>query len=97
MEVRELVDAKIYGSEEEALRDALRHLLRARPEVRIQLAVHRYLTEDLSLAKAASQAGVSWQQMKNILVEKGIQPRLGPETIDSALAEVDVLRSFRAA
>lgn len=94
MEARELVQAQLYSSEEEVVRDALRYLLRARPEARIQVAVHRYQTEDLSLARAASLAGVSWAQMKEILLEKGIQPRLGPESVEEARREVEVLREF---
>jgi len=62
--------------------------------LRIQLAVHRYQTEEISLAKAASLAGVSWAQMKDILVERGIQPRLGPETIEEAEEEVRALRDY---
>jgi predicted HTH domain antitoxin len=62
--------------------------------LRIQLAVHRYQTEEISLAKAASLAGVSWAQMKDILVERGIQPRLGPETIEEAEEEVRTLRDY---
>ncbi len=63
---------------------------------RIQLAVHRYQLEGLSLAKAAAQAGVSWAQMRDILVEKGIQPRLGPESFEEAEDEVQALRSLFA-
>ena len=92
MQARDLVAARLYETEEEVIQDALRHLLRARPEVRIQLAVHRYQNENLSLAKAASVAGVSWAQMKEILLEKGIQPRLGPESVDEAREEVATLR-----
>jgi predicted HTH domain antitoxin len=44
------------------------------------------------LAKAASLAGVSWAQMKDILVERGIQPRIGPETAEGAEQEAEVLR-----
>jgi Arc/MetJ-type ribon-helix-helix transcriptional regulator len=55
---RDFVEARLYESEEEVIQDALRHLLRSRPELRIQLAVHRDRTEEISLAKAASFAGV---------------------------------------
>jgi predicted HTH domain antitoxin len=72
----DFVKARLYDSEEDVVQDALRHLLRARPELRIQLAIHHYQTEAISLAKAASLAGVSWAQMKDILLERGIQPRL---------------------
>src|SRR5215210_1898175 len=57
-DARDLVRARLYSSEEEVLRDALRHLLRARPDARVHVAVHRYQTESLSLAKAADLAGV---------------------------------------
>ena len=93
MEARDLVQAHLYNSEEEVVRDALRHLLRARPEARIQVAVHRYRTEEISLARAAGLAGVSWAQMKEILREKGVAPRLGAEGMDEARAEVEVLEN----
>lgn len=95
-EARDFVEARLYDSEDEVICDALRHLLRARPEARIQLAVHRYQTEDLSLAKAADLAGVSWAQMKEILLKKGVSPKLGPETVDEAEKEAGALRDFLA-
>jgi predicted HTH domain antitoxin len=95
-EARHFVEARLYDNEDEVIRDALRHLLRARPEARIQLAVYRYQTEDLSLAKAADLAGVSWAQMREILLEKGISPKLGPETVEEAEKEAGTLRDFLA-
>ncbi len=92
MKAQDFVEARLYDSEEDVIQDALCHLLRVRPQLRIQLAVHRYQTEGLSLAKAASLAGVSWAQMKDILVERGIQPRLGPETMEEVEKEVQTLR-----
>lgn len=93
-DARDLVHAQLYSSEEDVLRDALRHLLRARPDARVHVAVHRYQTERLSLAKAADLAGVSWAQMREILVEKGVQPRLGSETLQEAEEEIQVMRDF---
>jgi predicted HTH domain antitoxin len=94
LNTRDFVEARLYNSEEDVIQDALRHLLRARPELRIQLAIHRYHTENLSLAKAASLAGVSWAQMKDILLERGVQPRLGPETLEEAETEAQSLRDY---
>jgi predicted HTH domain antitoxin len=79
---------------DDVIQDALRHLLRARGDLRVQLAVHRYQVEDISLAKAASLAGVSWAQMRDILMEQGIQPRLGPESLADALDEAQILRDY---
>ena len=50
------VDATLYQNEEAVIQDALRHLLRARPELRIRMAVFRYQHEGISLAKAVSTA-----------------------------------------
>ncbi len=93
--IRDLVDADLYPDEESVIRDALRLLLRTRPEMRLELAVRRYeVEEDLSLAKAASIAGVSFDQMKEILQERGIPLRLGPVSVQEAQAEVAEVKSW---
>ncbi len=92
LNIQDLVAAHLYASEEAVMQDALRLLLRERSDLRIGLAVYRYEHEDISLAKAAALAGVSWPQMREILVERGVQPRLGPETLEEARAEVQALR-----
>lgn len=94
LQVQDFVNARLYKSEEDVIQDALRHLLRNRADLRIELAVHRYQSENISLAKAASLAGVSWAQMKDILLEKGLQPRLGPETLADAHQEIETLRDY---
>jgi predicted HTH domain antitoxin len=88
----DLVAARLYESEEAVLSDALRHLLRARPDLRISLAVYRYQQEAISLAKAATLAGVSWPQMREILVERGITSALGAESLEEAAADAAALR-----
>jgi len=62
--------------------------------LRIQLAVHRYQNERVSLAKAASMAGVSWAQMRDILVSRGVDLRLGPATVQEAELEAQSLRDY---
>lgn len=90
--VHDLVAARLYDSEAAVVQDALRHLLRARPDLRMNLAIHRYQTEAISLARAASEAGVSWAQMREILFERGVPLRLGPETLEEAKNEAQTLR-----
>lgn len=91
--VQDLVKAQVYQDEEAVIQDALRHLLRARPEARVQLALYRYQHEQISLAKAASVAGVSWAQMKDILLERGISPRLGVESVAEAQRDIEALHN----
>lgn len=93
--VRDLVDADLYPDEESVVRDALRSLLRTRPEMRLELAVRRYeAEEDLSVGKAASIAGVSFDQMKDLLSERGVPLRLGPATVEEAQADIAELKSW---
>lgn len=94
LSARELVSAHLFESEEDAVREALHYLLRSRPDLRIQLAVYRYQNDGLSLAKAASVAGISWAQMKDIPVIQGIDLRLGPETVQEAEQEAQTLRDY---
>lgn len=91
---QDFVEAHLYPTVNDVMQDALRHLLRGRPDLRVRLAVHRYQTEALSLARAASLAGVSWVQMRDILIEAGVPLRLGPETLEDARAEVEVLQAY---
>lgn len=94
IQAQDFVKANLYNNERDVIQDALRHLLRNRPDLRIQLAIHRYQAEGLSLAKAAEIAGVSWMQMRDILAEKGVVMALGPSTLEEAQDEVDDLRRF---
>ena len=92
-EARDFVATRLYKNEDEVMRDALRYLLRARPEARLLLAAHRYQAEDLSLAKAAELAGVSWQQMKDYLVERGIGVCLGTESAEDTFRDAQAGRA----
>ncbi len=94
LQIEDFVKANLYDSEEAVIQDALRHLLRSRPDLRVQLALYRYNHENLSLAKAAAIAGVSWAQMRDILLEQGLDPALGAATRDEAQAEVNQLRDY---
>lgn len=96
VQVQELVQAGIYPDTHTAIQEALRVLWQERPYVRINVAVYRYLTEEISVAKAAALAGVSYDRMKEILAEHGVALRLGPETVEDALLEIDALEKMRA-
>jgi predicted HTH domain antitoxin len=86
LSAEKFVDARLYPDETALMQDALRHLLRARPGLRVALAVHKYAAGEVTLAKAAELAGVGWAQMKDILLEQGVGLHLGPEDLDAARA-----------
>ena len=94
--IQDLVDAGLFPDADAAVREALRVLWQERPSVRIEVAVHRYLTEPISVAKAAAIAGVSFDRMKDILAERGAQLRLGPDTVEEARQKLDTLRRIRS-
>jgi predicted HTH domain antitoxin len=65
------VSAGVYEDEKAVVQDAMRALLSERPQLRPELAIHRYRAEEISLAKAAALAGVSWERMREILLGRG--------------------------
>ncbi|MBI2145883.1 UPF0175 family protein [Candidatus Woesearchaeota archaeon] len=69
-----------YDSTSEFLRDAMRTLLAARKDLRIALASVLYRDGKISLGKAVEIADVGYEEMKKMLVEKGIKLRRGAET-----------------
>jgi predicted HTH domain antitoxin len=66
-------------------------LWQERPQLRLDWAIHQYQTQGISLAKAAAIAGVSFDRMKELLVKRGIQPFLGPESIEEVRQELEVI------
>ena len=90
IKIKQLIDAGLYGNIAEAVRDALRHMLREYDEK--EIAVGLYRQGKVSLAKAAAIAGVSITRMKGILVEKGINPRLGVEVVKELYEDYETLK-----
>ena len=82
--LRQLIDVGLYNNVAEAVRDSIRHLMKEYDK--IEIAVSLYKAEKVSIAKAADIAGISYINMKEILIEKGINPRLG-------VADVEELKS----
>ncbi len=95
IELDDLIDSGVYPDADTAVREALRVLWQERPSVRIDVAAYKYSHEGLSVAAAAALAGVSFDQMKEILAGRGVPLRLGPETADEARAELEELRRMR--
>lgn len=88
--IKQLIDAGLYVNITEAVRDAIRHLLRDYDAKEIAVALYRQ--EKISLAKAASIAGVSQTAMKKILIGKGINLRLGVEGVRELNEDYEALK-----
>jgi len=96
VEMEAMVRAGLFPDEDALVQEAVRIMWQERPSVRMAVAAHRYQTEELSVARAATLAGVSFDQMKEFLAEQGIPLRLGPETLEEAKAELDALEQMRS-
>ena len=48
-----------------------------------------YVLGEISLGKAAERTGVTRWEMEEILQEAGVEPRLGPQSMDELEDEVD--------
>jgi predicted HTH domain antitoxin len=94
LEIEYLLKIGAYRTEGEVLKDALRQLLLSRPGYRIDIAVRLYTDGKISLGKAAELAGISFDEMKEVLLQRGIEPKLGIETIQEALDDIDALKEI---
>ncbi len=85
---KDFVAAGLYADEDAVVQDAMRALLSERPQLRLEVVIHLYRTEEISLAKAAALAGVSWERLRENLLNRGVQLRLGPETEQEAYEDI---------
>lgn len=83
--IKQLMDAGLYSSVAEVVRDAIRHMLKEYDGK--DLAVSLYRQEKVSLAKAAAIAGISVKKMKELLIHRGINPALGVEDASELLED----------
>src|SRR5438128_6536910 len=73
-----LIERGIYKDREAMTHDALRALLRSKPELRGQLAVALYQRGDISLTRAAEISGLDIESCKELLREAGVARRIPP-------------------
>lgn len=72
IEPEELVDIGLYEDEGEVVEEGIRQILRSHPEYKLEIAIERYKREAISMGKAADIAGISLEEMKEILNDRGI-------------------------
>lgn len=86
-----LADLGGYESADAVLEDAIRTLLRRRPELRMELTVEKYRSGTVSLNRAAELAGVSTEEFKTELAERGITREAGFLEADEREGKLDTL------
>ena len=89
---RDFVLAGLYTDEEAVVQDAMRALLSERPQLRLELAIHRYRAEQISLAKAAALAGVEAEKARR--TTKPMSNRTGTRNISLPLRDLRLMYWF---
>ncbi|HHV53821.1 MAG TPA: hypothetical protein GXX52_10165 [Synergistaceae bacterium] len=86
-----LVGIGKYPGKKELMEDAFRALLRAKPELKMDLAVELYKKKEISLSKGAEISGLNVEDFKELLRERGIKisiPALPSEDIDKEVERI---------
>jgi predicted HTH domain antitoxin len=85
---------KLSRSQPSIVDEVLRVGLDGNKAARWAVVVGAYLDEEISLGKAAELLGLSWIEVHDLFRQKRIPPKLGPDTVGEAQAEVEAARSY---
>ena len=91
LKAKEFVDLGLYEGERDVIEDGIRHILRSHPEYKIEIAVEKYKQEKASLGKAADIAGVSLEEMKEILKSRRVSLK-GLRSIEEIRRDAEQVR-----
>ena len=90
--LKSLVQAGLYPDEKSASREALHALWQERPQLRLDSGcATSFALVNFHWLHAAALAGISFDYMKEILVQRGIKLHLGPADLQEAHEEVAAL------
>lgn len=86
-----LISIGKYPNKEELIKDALRALIRAKPELKRDVAIELYKKRKVSLARAAEICGLDIENFKDLLKERNIKisiPSIPIEEIDKEVEKI---------
>lgn len=86
-----LVRTGRYPSKRELIEDAIRTLLRAKPELKIDVAIELYKKNEVSLSRASEICGLYIEDFKELLKEKGIKisvPSIPNKEVDKEVERI---------
>lgn len=88
-EIKALIKAGYYASKSEAIKDAFRTLLDAKPALKLTSAIELYKAGEVSISRAAEIAGMSIEDFKRVLTDRGIRREIKPDkNIDKKVKEI---------
>ena len=86
-----LVSTGRYPSKKELIEEALRALIRAKPELKRDVAIELYKKNEVSLSRAAEICGLNIEDFKELLKERGIKipvPSIPVEEVDEEVERI---------
>jgi len=95
--VNVLVEQGIFEDEESLKHTAYRSLLTLRPELKVEIALSLYKSEEVSLGRAAEIAGLSREELEEIMTSRGIERKIPSLSQDEVEAGVERLLEKRCA
>lgn len=78
-EIEALIKAGYYTSKSEAVKDAFRTLLDTKPALKLTSAIELYKAGEVSISRAAEIAGMSIEDFKHVLSDRGIRREIKPD------------------
>lgn len=94
-ELRALIKYGYYASIDEAVKDAFRTLLNAKPNLKTVAAIELYKEGAVSLGKAAEIAGVTTIEFKDILADRGIMREVSSRSVEELEKGVELIKRLR--
>ncbi|KAF5424689.1 MAG: putative antitoxin, contains HTH domain [Candidatus Methanocomedens sp.] len=86
-----LVKTGRYPSKRELIEDAIRTLLRAKPGLKMDVAIELYKKSEVSLSRASKICGLYIEDFKELLKEKGIKisvPSIPNKEVDKEVERI---------
>lgn len=83
-----------FDNRSELIREAMREFLEKLKQNGMNIAIDLYRKEKVSLGKAAEIAGIGYEKMKEILIERGISIRRGPQTTNELISEYKIVKEI---
>ena len=85
---------KVGYNKEGLLHDAINMLLAANKELREKIAIELYKEGKISTGKASEIAGLSYEELKELLLKNNILIRRGPESAEELRKKAEQLLSM---
>jgi len=94
-ELRALIKYGYYASIDEAVKDAFRTLLNAKPNLKTVAAIELYKEGAVSLGKAAEIAAVTTVEFKDILADRGVMREVSSRSVEELEKGVELIKRLR--